>query len=71
MLETELNGRNVIVAVNECVLPLITYSFGILSWLESELKEFDVQIRMLLNNSRVKKTETEKKPHLCSHLHNF
>ena len=49
VLETELNGRNVIVAVNELILPLITYSFGILNWLESELKGFDVQIRKLLN----------------------
>ena len=38
-----------IVAINEFVLPLITYSFGILNWLESDLKGFDVQIRKLLN----------------------
>ena len=49
MLETELNGKNVIVAINECVLPIITYSFGILNWLESDLKGFNVQMRKLMN----------------------
>ena len=49
LLETELNGKNLIVAINECVLPVVTYSFGILNWLESELKGFDVQVRKLLN----------------------
>ena len=49
LLETELNGRNLVMSINECVLPVITYSFGIINWLESDLKACDVQIRKLMN----------------------
>ena len=49
LLETELNGRNLITAINEVVTPVVSYSFGVLNWLESELKAFDIQIRKMLN----------------------
>ena len=49
ILETELNSKNVIQAVNECVLPIISYSFGIINWNEGDLKAIDINIRKLLN----------------------
>ena len=49
ILETELNSKNMFLAINECVLPAISYSFGIINWPESELKDLDVRIRKLLN----------------------
>ena len=53
LLETELNSRNVIVAINECILPIISYSFAILNWREQELKDFDVQVRKLMTMYRM------------------
>ena len=49
LLETELNSRNMIVAINECILPIITYSFGVVNWTEGNLKELDVNIRKMLH----------------------
>ena len=49
LLETELNARNLFQAINESILPLITYSFGIVNWNEDELKGIDIQIRKMLN----------------------
>ena len=52
LLETELNARNLFQAINESILPLITYSFGIVNWNEGELKGMDIQIRKMLNMYR-------------------
>ena len=49
ILESELNSRNIIQAVNECCLPIVSYSFGIINWNESDLKGMDVSIRKMLN----------------------
>ena len=49
LLETELNTRNLFQAINESVLPLITYTYGIINWNEGELKGHDIQIRKMLN----------------------
>ena len=49
LLESELNAKNVFVAINECVVPVISYSFGVVYWLESDLKEVDIKIRKMLN----------------------
>ena len=49
LLETELSSRNMVFAINECVLPVISYSFGIINWLEGELKKIDTDIRKMLH----------------------
>ena len=49
LLETELSSRNMVLAINECVLPVISYSFGIINWLEGELKKIDTDIRKMLH----------------------
>ena len=47
-MESELSSKNLFVAINECILPIITYSFGVVNWLEGELKQVDVNIRKML-----------------------
>ena len=53
LLESQLNSRNLFQAVNECIMPIISYSFGIVHWLESDVKEIDIKIRKMLNMYRV------------------
>ena len=53
LLETELNARNLFQAINESILPPISYSFGIVNWTEEELKGHDTQIRKMLHMYRV------------------
>ena len=53
LLGSELNARNLFQAINESILPLITYSFGVVNWNENDLKGFDTQIRKMLNMYRV------------------
>ena len=36
-------------AINECILPIVSYSFGVLNWLESDLRDIDIGIRKLLH----------------------
>ena len=52
LLDTELNARNLFQAINESVLPLITYTYGIINWTEGELKGQDIQVRKMLNMYR-------------------
>ena len=59
LLETELNARNLFQAINESILPLITYSFGVVHWNEEEVKGFDVQIRKMLNMYRVHELKSD------------
>ena len=42
-----------VVAINECVLPIVTYSYGIINWREAELKQIDINIRKLLHLYKV------------------
>ena len=53
LLESQLNSKNLFEAINECMLPVITYSFGVVNWLEGEIKDLDVKIRKMLNMNRV------------------
>ena len=49
LLKTELNARNLFQAINETILPLITYTYGIVNWNEDELKGHNIQIRKMFN----------------------
>ena len=42
-----------ILAINECVSPIISYSFGVVNWLEDELKQCDINIRKMLHMYRM------------------
>ena len=49
LLESELSSKNMMLAIDECVMPNISYCFGIINWLEGELKQFDTDIRKMLH----------------------
>ena len=49
ILTTELNGRNKIEAINSLAVLVVQYSFGIIDWKISELKNIDTKTRKLLN----------------------
>ena len=49
LLETELSSKNLFMAINECILPIISYTFGVVNWLEGELKQLDINIRKMLH----------------------
>ncbi|XP_052748657.1 uncharacterized protein LOC128200179 [Galleria mellonella] len=38
ILKTQLNARNIIKAINSFAIPILTYSFGIITWTKSDLK---------------------------------
>ena len=52
LLESQLNSRNLFQAINECVTPILSYSFGVVHWLESDIKEIDVKVRKMLHMYR-------------------
>ena len=47
LLESQLNSKNLFQAINECVVPVLSYSFGIVHWLENDVKEVDIKIRKM------------------------
>lgn len=48
ILQTELNGRNKILAIGALAVPVLQYSFCILDWTLKELKDIDRKTRKLL-----------------------
>ena len=49
LVKTELNARNLFKAIGELAIPVASYTFGVLNWTESELKEIDVAIRKIMH----------------------
>ena len=45
ILTTELNSKNKITAINSLAVPVVVYSFNIVSWNLSELRKLDAKIR--------------------------
>ena len=52
ILKTELNARNVMTAIGEYAVPVLSYTFGIINWTEEEIKDVDV-VRKHLNLYRM------------------
>lgn len=48
ILKTQLSSRNKIMAINSLATPVMTYSFGILPWLKSEIDKLDRKTRKVL-----------------------
>ena len=48
ILRSALNGRNVIMAINTWVIPLIRYTVGVVKWTQAEIRALDVSTRKLL-----------------------
>ncbi|TLM35229.1 hypothetical protein FEC24_18950, partial [Acinetobacter baumannii] len=53
VLKSHLSGGNKIRAFNGWVMPMLTYSFGILRWTRSELDVLDRKVRRLLTAYRM------------------
>ena len=53
VLNSLLSGGNKIRALNAWVIPLLTYSFGVLKWTQTELDALDRRVRHLLTTHRM------------------
>lgn len=49
---TLLNSRNITKAINTYAIPLLTYSFGIINWSDTDLKALDIVVRTTLTQHR-------------------
>jgi hypothetical protein len=48
ILKSELNARNKITAIGALAVPVLRYSFGIISWRNEEIKQNDRKTRKML-----------------------
>ncbi|KAL1446981.1 hypothetical protein WDU94_000610 [Cyamophila willieti] len=62
LLKAKLNGKNLIKAVNTYAIPVITYSFGIIKWTQTELRNLQRTIRTTMTqyNAHHPKSCTER-----------
>ena len=49
VLSTELNSKNLVIAMNETIIPVLSYSFGVIDWTEGEIQGVDITVRKFLN----------------------
>lgn len=52
ILKTHLNSRNTIKAINTYAIPLLTYSFGVINWSQTNLKKLQTTINTKLTKHR-------------------
>ena len=52
LMNTKLSGGNIITAINTWAVPVLTYSFGILKWSDTDLNGLDRVTRTILNKFR-------------------
>ena len=59
VLNSELNARNRIAAINTLAVPVVPYSYGIIDWKLNEIQDLDKMTRkqLCMNISHVKKVE--------------
>ena len=53
IMRSELNARNRMDAIISLALPVVTYSFTMISWSLTEIRKFDTKIRKLLAMHRM------------------
>lgn len=53
ILKTNLNSKNKITAINTWAIPTIIYSFGVLTWSITDIRDLDRKIRTLLTKFRM------------------
>ncbi|KAI5731018.1 hypothetical protein M8J77_003330 [Diaphorina citri] len=51
-LQTELNSKNKIEALNSLAVPVVEYGFGIIDWTKEEIRKFDRKTRKLLTMNK-------------------
>lgn len=56
ILSSELNGRNMIKAINTWAIPVITYSFGVINWSNTEIERINRRIRTSMTKHRIHHT---------------
>ncbi|KAI5713836.1 hypothetical protein M8J76_006261 [Diaphorina citri] len=52
VMETELNAKNKIQAINAWAIPFLMYTFGIISWSNTDLENLNRKVRMAMKNFR-------------------
>lgn len=52
MLRSQLNARNTVKSINTYAIPLLTYSFGIIKWTQTELNKMQRKINKALTTYR-------------------
>lgn len=62
LLNSHLNSRNLIKAINIYAVPVLLYTFGIINYKQSDLKKIDTKTRKLLamNKAHQQKAEVER-----------
>lgn len=49
---SKLNGRNIVKAINTFAIPLLIYTFGIISWSSTDLDNLDMKIRTIMTKHK-------------------
>lgn len=53
IMRTKLRGKNMVKAINTYAIPILTYSFGIISWTQTEITELNRTIRTVATKHRL------------------
>lgn len=53
ILKTGLNSKNLVTALNIYVVSVLTYSFGIIGWNDTELEDLERRVRVLMAKNRM------------------
>ena len=53
VLQSELNAKNKLEAINTLAVPVVTYSFHVVNWNLEEIKRIDTKIRKLMTLNRM------------------
>jgi hypothetical protein len=53
VLSSSLNAKNKIAAINTWCVPILTYTFGVIPWSQTEIEAFDRQVRVLMTEYRI------------------
>lgn len=53
LLKSKLNAKNLINGINTFAIPLLNYTFGIIKWTQTELKDIQTQTNVLMTRHRI------------------
>jgi hypothetical protein len=53
VIKTKLNGKNMIKAVKTYVIPVLTFSFGMVKWTPTDLENLQTKMRTLFTRYRI------------------
>ena len=52
ILQSQLNSKNKVSALNSLAIPVVTYSYNIINWNQEDLKKLDIKVQKLLTMKR-------------------